>query len=49
MVLDSGRYEMVVNCCFEDLEGKVGLKRVWEFVPKVGKKRNEGMKVSNDS
>ena len=29
---------MVVNSCFEDLEGRVGLKRVWEFVPKVGKK-----------
>ena len=27
---------MVVNNCFEDLEGRVGLKRVWEFVPKVG-------------
>ena len=34
---------------FEDLEGRVGLKRVWEFVPKAGKKRNEGVKVSNDS
>ena len=33
---------MVVNNCFEDLEGRMGLKRVWEFVPKVGKKR--GMK-----
>ena len=33
---------MVVNSCFEDLEGRVGLKRVWEFVPKAGKKR--GMK-----
>ena len=30
---------MVVNSCFEDLEGRVGLKRVWEFVPKVGEKR----------
>ena len=29
---------MVVNSYFEDLEGRVGLKRVWEFVPKVGKK-----------
>ena len=29
---------MVVNSCFEDLEGRVGLKRVWEFVPKAGKK-----------
>ena len=29
---------MVVNSCFEDLEGRVGLKRVWEFVPEVEKK-----------
>ena len=36
--LDGGRYEMVVNSCFEDLEGGVGLKRVWEFAPEVGKK-----------
>ena len=28
---------MVVNSCFEDLEGRVGFKRVWEFVmPGVG-------------
>ena len=40
-ILDGGRYEMVGNSCFEDLKGRVGLKRVWEFVPKVGKK---GMK-----
>ena len=39
---DGGRKEMVVNSCFQDLEGRVGLKRAWEFVPKVGKKR--GMK-----
>ena len=38
MVLDWGREEMVVNSCFKDLEGSMGLKRVWEFVPKVGKK-----------
>ena len=29
---------MVVNSCFEDLEGRVGLKRVWKFIPKVRKK-----------
>ena len=23
---------MVVTSCFEDLEGRVGLKRVWKFV-----------------
>ena len=44
-----GRYEMLVNSCFEDLEGGVGLKRAWEFVPEVGKKRNERVKVSSDS
>ena len=32
---------MAVNRYFEDLDGRVGLKREWEFVPKVGKKRNE--------
>ena len=39
---------MVVNCCFEGLEGRMGLNRVWEFIPKVGKKRNERVKVSSD-
>ena len=29
---------MVENSCFEDLEGRVGLKSVWEFVPKAEKK-----------
>ena len=48
-VLDGGRYEMVVNSCFEDLEGGVGLKRVSEFVPEAGKKRNEKVKVRSDS
>ena len=40
---------MVVNNCFEDLEGRVGLKKVWEFIPKAGKKRNERVKVSSAS
>ncbi len=40
---------MVVNSCVEDLEGRMGLKRVWEFISKAGKKRNEGVKVSSDS
>ena len=40
---------MVVNSYFEDLERRVGLKSVWVFVPKAGKKRNERMKVSSDS
>ena len=38
---------MVVNRCFEDLERRVGFKREWDFVPEVGKKRNERVKVSN--
>ena len=40
---------MVVNSCFEDLEGRMGLKRVREFIPKVEKKRNERVKVASDS
>ena len=36
-----GRYEMVVNSCFEDVEGRVGLKRMWKLVPQVGEKRNK--------
>ena len=40
---------MVVNSCFKDLEERMGLKRVWEFGPVVGKKRNERVKVSSDS
>ena len=39
MVLDGGRHEMVVNCCFEDLEGVMRLKRKWELVPQAGKKK----------
>ena len=38
-----------MNSCFEGLEGRVGLNRVREFIPKVGKKRNESVKVSSDS
>ena len=44
-----GRHEIVVNSCFEDVDGGVGLKRVWEFVPEAGKKRNERVKVSSAS
>ena len=47
MVLDGGRYEMVLNSYFKDLEGRVRLKSVWEFVPKAGKKRR--MNESSDS
>jgi len=28
---------VVVNSCVEDLEGKVGLKGVWKFIPKAQK------------
>jgi len=38
----------VVNICFEGLEGRMGLIRVREFIPKAGKKRNERMKGSSD-
>ena len=41
VVLYAERWEMVVNSRFEVLEGRVGLKRVWEFVPKAEKR---GMK-----
>ena len=40
---------MVMNSYFEDVEGRVGLKRVWEFVQETGKKSNERVKVSSDS
>ena len=40
---------MVVNSGFENLEERVGLKKVWEFVLKVGKRWNESVKVSSDS
>ena len=41
---------MVVNSCFEDLVGRVGLKRVRELGPKVGgkKRRNERVKVRSE-
>jgi len=45
--VDGGRSEVVLNSCFENLEGRVGLMRVWEFVPKVGKKRNERVKLNS--
>ena len=37
-----GEDEVVVNSCFEDLEGRMGLKRVWEFIPKVEKRGMKG-------
>ena len=39
---------VVVNRCFEDLEGRVGLKSV-KVCSIGGKKRNERVKVSSDS
>ncbi len=47
-VLDGGRKEMVVNSCFKDLEGGMGLKGVGEFAPEAGEKGNERVKVSRD-
>ena len=44
-----GNIEVGVNSCFEGLGRRMGLKRVWEFIPKVGKKRNERVKMSSDS
>ena len=38
----------MVNSCFEDLEGRVGLKRVEVCSKGGGKKRNERVKVSSD-
>ena len=38
MVLDWRRSEMMVNCCFEDLEVGMRLKRLWKFAPQVGEK-----------
>ena len=40
--------EMVMNSCLEALEGRMKLKRMWKFVPQVGKKRNERVEVSSD-
>ncbi len=38
-----------MNSCFEGLEGRMGINRVREFIPKAEKKRNEKVKVSSDS
>ena len=38
MVFNGERYERMVNSCFEDLDERVGLKRVWEFVSEAGKR-----------
>ena len=35
IVLDFGQSEMVVNSCLEDVEGRMGLKRMWKAVPQV--------------
>ena len=44
-----GRSEVVLNSRFEGLEGRMGLNRVREFITKVGKKRNDRVKVSSHS
>ena len=44
-----GKIRDGVNSCFEGMEGRMRLKRVWEFIPKAGQKRNERVKVSSDS
>ena len=49
VVFDGGRQEVVVNSCFEGLEGRMGMNRVRELIPNAGKKRNERVKVSSDS
>uniref|UniRef100_UPI00358E125B junction-mediating and -regulatory protein-like n=1 Tax=Myxine glutinosa TaxID=7769 RepID=UPI00358E125B len=38
MVLDGGRYEMVVNSCLEDVEERMRLTRMWKLVAPVGKR-----------
>ena len=40
---------MVVNSCFNELEGRVGLKSVGVCSRGGEKKRNKKMKVSSDS
>ena len=37
MGLDWGQFEMVVNCCLEDLDERMTLNRMWKLVPQVGK------------
>ena len=38
-----------MNSCFEGMEGRMGMNRVREFVPKAGKKRNDCVKVMDES
>ena len=40
---------MVVNICFEGLKEIICLNRVWEYILKAGRNRNERVKVSSDS
>ena len=39
MLLDWGWSEVVVDSCLEDLEGRMRLKKMWKFIPWVGKKK----------
>ena len=48
-IMADSETQVVVNSCFEGLEGRMGLKRVREFIPKAGKKRSERVKVSSYS
>ena len=41
MVSDRGRFEMVVNSCLEDLEGRTRLMRMWKLIPHGGIKEEE--------
>ena len=41
MVLDWRLYEMVMNSCLQDLDGRIRLKRMWKLVPHVGKKEEQ--------
>ena len=39
---------IAVNISLEDLERRMRSKRMWKFVPQVGRKSNEWMDVSHD-
>ena len=47
MVLGEESPEMVVNSLLEILEEIMRLKRLGRLVPQVGKRRNEGVEMSN--
>ena len=47
MVLNWGRSEIVVNSCFEGLEGRMRLKTMWKMVPQTGKNNTKGVEMSS--